>query len=44
MPPVAEHLATWSAGAPILKAFADFNAPIEKLTGSIGPPRHVVPS
>jgi hypothetical protein len=38
------NLATWSAGAPILKAFADFNALIEKLTGPIGPPRHVVPS
>jgi hypothetical protein len=36
--------ARWSAGAPILKAFADFNALIEKLTGPIGPPRHVVPS
>ncbi len=38
------NLATWSAGAPILKAFADFNALIEKLAGPIGPPRHVVPS
>jgi len=33
-----------AAGAPILEAFADFNALIEKLTGPIGPPRHVVPS
>jgi len=42
--PKVFNLATWSAGAPILKAFADFNALIEKLTGPIGPPRHVVPS
>jgi hypothetical protein len=27
------NLATWSAGAPILKALADFNALLEKLTG-----------
>jgi hypothetical protein len=30
--PKVFNLATWSAGAPILKAFADFNALIEKLT------------
>jgi hypothetical protein len=42
--PKVFNLATWSAGARILKAFADFNALIEKLTGPIGPPRHVVPS
>jgi hypothetical protein len=42
--PKVFNLATWSAGAPILKAFADFNALTEKLTGPIGPPRHVVPS
>jgi hypothetical protein len=42
--PKVFNLATWSAGAPILKAFADLNALIEKLTGPIGPPRHVVPS
>ena len=42
--PKAFNLAAWSAGAPILKAFADFDALIEKLTGPIGPPRHVVPS
>ena len=42
--PKVFNLATRSAGAPILKAFADFNALIEKLTGPIGPPRHVVPS
>jgi hypothetical protein len=38
------NLATWAAGAPNLEAFADFKALIEKLTGPIGPPRHVVPS
>jgi hypothetical protein len=42
--PKVFNLATWSAGAPILKAFADFNTLIEKLTGPTGPPRHVVPS
>lgn len=42
--PKVFNLATWSAGAPIRKAFADFNALIEKLTGPLGPPRHVVPS
>ena len=42
--PKVFNLATWSAGAPILRAFADFNALIEKLTSRIGPPRHVVPS
>jgi hypothetical protein len=42
--PKVFNLATWSAGAPILEAFADFKALIEKLTGPIGPPRHVVPS
>jgi hypothetical protein len=42
--PKVFNLATWSAGTPILKAFTDFNALIEKLTGRIGPPRHVVPS
>jgi hypothetical protein len=41
--PKVFNLATW-ASAPILKAFADFNALIEKLIGPIGPPRHVVPS
>jgi hypothetical protein len=30
--PKVFKLATWSAGAPILKAFADFNALIEKPT------------
>ena len=33
--PKVFNLATWSAGAPILKAFADFKALIEKLTGPI---------
>lgn len=42
--PKVFNLGTWSAGTPILKAFTDFNALIEKLTGPIGPPRHVVPS
>lgn len=42
--PKVFNLAMWSAGARILKAFADFSALIEKLTGPIGPPRHVVPS
>jgi hypothetical protein len=40
--PKVFNLATWSAGAPILNAIADFNALIEKLTGPVGPPRHVV--
>jgi hypothetical protein len=43
-PPEVFNLGTWSAGTPILKAFTDFNALIEKLTSRIGPPRHVVPS
>jgi hypothetical protein len=42
--PKVFNLGTWSAGTPILKAFTDFNALIEKLTSGIGPPRHVVPS
>jgi hypothetical protein len=42
--PKVFNLGTWSAGKPILKAFTDFNALIEKLTSRIGPPRHVVPS
>jgi hypothetical protein len=42
--PKVFNLGTWSAGTPILKAFTDFNALIEKLTSRIGPPRHVVPS
>ena len=42
--PKVFKLVTWWAGAPILKAFADFNELIEKPTGPIGPPRHVVPS
>ena len=33
--PKVFNLATWSAGAPILKAFADSSALIEKLTGPI---------
>jgi hypothetical protein len=41
--PKVFNLGTWSAGTPILKAFTDVNALIEKLT-SRGPPRHVVPS
>jgi hypothetical protein len=42
--PKVFNLGTWSAGTPILTAFTDFNALIEKLTSRIGPPRHVVPS
>ena len=43
--PLPSRSARYGEGADsILKAFADFNALLEKLTGRIGPPRHVVPS